>query len=297
MNFDPIESCILLGYRGSIAHNLYLPPDEPMGTDDVDTMGVCIAPLDCYFGLEKFEQVEIKPTQDDNTDQVIYDLRKFVRLLTNSNPNVLSFLWNKHDMYTKITGLGAVLLANRNLFATKAAYKAFAGYASAQLRKMDKGAPQGYMGSKRKRIVEEYGYDTKNASHCIRLLKMCIEFMATGEFNVWRAHDRDELLGIKQGKWTLEEIRAYAEDLFSQAKIARDNSTLPDVVDRDAVNDLLVRIYKEHFRIGQIQTIGPWCGPPVLGADKYKRYACGTTPEEFNKLYLNQVPEDPDSDD
>ena len=72
------ENVILLGYRGSIAHNMYITPDKPEGTDDIDVMGVCIPPNSSLYGLDRFEQKEcIK----DEYDSVVYELRKFVRLL------------------------------------------------------------------------------------------------------------------------------------------------------------------------------------------------------------------------
>lgn len=52
------EGTILLGYRGSIAHGMYLPSDHPNSIDDKDLLGVCVAPLDYYLGLQRFEQRE-----------------------------------------------------------------------------------------------------------------------------------------------------------------------------------------------------------------------------------------------
>ena len=49
------------------------------------------------------------------------------------------------------------------------------------------------MGEKRKAIVRKYQYDVKNAAHLIRLLRMGIEFLETGELRVFRAMDAEEL--------------------------------------------------------------------------------------------------------
>ena len=77
-----------------------------------------------------------------------------------------------------------------------------------------KGENLGYMGDKRKKLVLQFGYDTKNAAHLIRLLKMCKEFLNTGVMNVDRSRDQEELLGIKKGGWKLEDVKQYASDLF-----------------------------------------------------------------------------------
>jgi hypothetical protein len=99
-----------------------------------------------------------------------------------------------------------------------------------------------YMGEKRKGLVRKHGYDTKNASHLIRLLLMCGEFLRTGQMQVYREHDAELLRAIKRGEWTLEAVKVRAEELFAKAKAARDASPLPDEPDRKAVNELLVDI-------------------------------------------------------
>jgi len=109
-----------------------------------------------------------------------------------------------------------------------------------------KGENIGYMGDKRKQLVLRHGYDSKNAAHLIRLLRMCKEFLATGEMTVLRP-DAVELLEIKRGAWPLEQVKRHAESLFEECKAARDASTLPNEPDRAAVNKLLFQILKEHI--------------------------------------------------
>jgi hypothetical protein len=102
---------------------------------------------------------------------------------------------------------------------------------------------QGYMGEKRKRLVKRHGYDTKNASHLIRLLRMAVGFLQTGEMEVYRP-DAAELIDIKQGKWPLERVKAHAEELFAQAKTAKEWSRLPKTPDVDAIDSLTI---ESHF--------------------------------------------------
>lgn len=99
-----------------------------------------------------------------------------------------------------------------------------------------------YMGAKRRQLVEKYGYDAKNASHLIRLLRMGIEFLNEGVIYVERTHDKDELLEIKQGKWELKRVKELADDLFEQAKIAYDASKLPDSPDKGEISDLCTKV-------------------------------------------------------
>ena len=40
---------ILVAYRGSIAHGMFVPSTDPHSIDDRDVMAVCIPPVDYYF--------------------------------------------------------------------------------------------------------------------------------------------------------------------------------------------------------------------------------------------------------
>lgn len=107
-----------------------------------------------------------------------------------------------------------------------------------------KGENIGYMGDKRKQLVLRDGYDSKNAAHLIRLLRMCKEFMATGEMVVDRP-DAEELLAIKAGKWKLDDVKRLSDDLFAECKHARDISPLPSEPDRDGAERVLIDIVRE----------------------------------------------------
>ena len=104
-------------------------------------------------------------------------------------------------------------------------------------RKLHRKFFSGYMGEKRKALVREFSYDVKNAAHLIRLLRMGIEFLETGVLQVLRP-DAEELITIKQGKWTLEQVKEEAERLFARFKNL--DSPLPEDVDSDAINQLLI---------------------------------------------------------
>lgn len=109
-----------------------------------------------------------------------------------------------------------------------------------------KGENLGYMGDKRKQLVLEHGYDSKNAAHLIRLLRMCVEFFRTGEMNVKRP-DAAELIDIKRGKWKLEDVKALAAELFADARVAKDGATMTDGPDYAGSERLLVRLISEHL--------------------------------------------------
>jgi len=64
----------------------------------------------------------------------------------------------------------------------------------------------------RSALEEAHGYDTKHAMHLVRLLRMGAEALETGVVNVRRA-DAEELLAIRNGKWTYNEVVQYADHM------------------------------------------------------------------------------------
>lgn len=252
--FDLMKHAVIIGKRGSEAHGTYVPPTgedgKPLahGIDDRDIMGICVPPIDYYFGLKQWEG---KDAINDCWDVVLYSFQKFTRLLCEQNPNVLALLWLRPEDYLHLSEEGVELIKRRDLFRSKnRAYKSFLGYASGQMHRMthtDGNKYSGYMGAKRKALVDKYGYDTKNAAHLIRLLKMGIEYLSTGELTPYRSQDAAEIINIKLGRWPLEEVNKYAEDLFAKAKDAMDKSPMPEHPDLEAINNLVAGLTDDFF--------------------------------------------------
>ena len=287
---------IYLGWRGSIAHGMYVRSEDPDSIDDKDLMGVYVNPVEHYLG---FGRKEVREQWEGPYDCVFYELRKFTSLLLNCNPNVLSLLWLKENSVIYSHRLGNKLRENRNIFVTKKAYHSFSGYAHDQFKRMTHmnqevlkdlatrkadllsqecsetegydiqlpaGASpeliskrdqyneirsryyQGYMGDKRRRLVERFGYDTKNAAHLIRLLRMGIEFLTEGTLHVVR-EDKQELMAIKQGLWSLDKVKVEAERLFQLAQEAYVRSTLPSEPDAARAEQLVVEIVSDYHKL------------------------------------------------
>ncbi len=242
------EWCILSAYRGSIAHGMYVLASSPTSVDDKDIMAICVPSREYYLGLGEYGSRGTVEVKQGAWDIVIYEVRKMIRMLLEGNPNVLSLLWVAPRHHVTVTAAGKLLLRSRGLFVGRHVYHSFVGYAESQFKRMTHLAFEGYMGQKRKRLVERFGYDTKNAAHLIRLLRMGIEFLNDGELRVTRP-DAAELLAIKQGQWTLKRVQAEANQLFAQAKRAYQRSTLPEAPQREQVNKLCVQIIQTAWDI------------------------------------------------
>ncbi len=237
---------ILEGFRGSQAHGTYIPSDNPNSVDDIDYMGIYVMPIDYYLGLDSYRhKYEVMESFVGNIDKVSYEIKKYISLVSVCNPNVLSMLYNRPQDYNILTPAGQMLIDNRDIFLSRRhIFDAFGGYARSQLRRMTHIKFEGYMGDKRKRLVEKYGYDCKNAGHCIRLLKLGIELLNTGILQVYRENDRQLLMDIKTGKCPLPEVQLMAEELFTELNNAFARSKLPIENDKKKINALLIEIIK-----------------------------------------------------
>jgi predicted nucleotidyltransferase len=240
------KKTILEGYCGSIAHNLHIPreADDVFGIDDIDIFNIYCFPIEYYLSLEGYYRA--KESDDSKTaemDIVGYEVRKAISLLAGCNPNMLTYLYLKPEHYQHISEGGKLLLERRDLFIGKKRIRdGFCGYAHSQLFRMRGGAYKGYMGEKRKKIVDKYGYDTKNAVTLVRLLRSGKELLDSGTLTVYREKDREELLEIKKGKYTLNQIQEIADREFKEIDNAYYKSKLPEENSKQKINELLVDI-------------------------------------------------------
>jgi len=96
--------------------------------------------------------------------------------------------------------------------------------------------------AKRHELEAKFGYDTKHAYHLVRLIRMCREILTTGKVIVKRP-DREELLAIRNGAWTYEQLIEFA-DKEDQAlnELYASSTVLPKLPDRDKLDALCIEI-------------------------------------------------------
>lgn len=98
--------------------------------------------------------------------------------------------------------------------------------------------------------TQEHGQkiDGKNMMHCMRLIRMAQEIGA-GKGVIVRRPDAEELLSIRRGEVDLSKLIEMADEAISEMDSIFDNSDLPDKVNQNLVNDLLIKIRKEFYQI------------------------------------------------
>lgn len=96
----------------------------------------------------------------------------------------------------------------------------------------------------RAELERQHGYDTKHAMHLIRLMRMGLEVLETGDLRV-RRDDADELSAIRDGAMSFDALLAAATGLQDSMEKAAATTRLPADVDREGVDDLLLALLRE----------------------------------------------------
>jgi len=131
MQFDVEKHTIYLTKHGSHAYGTNVP------TSDTDYKGVAVPPREYFHGYAfNFEQKEELVSKGQPHDKVIYDIRKFIGLAADCNPNIIEVLHTDTSDVITVTPSGEKMLAARDLFLSKKAKFTFSGYAHAQLKRI-----------------------------------------------------------------------------------------------------------------------------------------------------------------
>lgn len=136
MNRQEVEErTILLALTGSRGYALATE------ASDYDYRGVFIATKQYYLGFDQIEQKDKGWTEEEgkfsylSQDTCIYELKKFLQLSANNNPNILELLWFKD--YVHLTEVGEILTQSRQMFLSKKVKYSYSGYGYAQIKKLE----------------------------------------------------------------------------------------------------------------------------------------------------------------
>lgn len=98
----------------------------------------------------------------------------------------------------------------------------------------------------RSSLEAQFGYDTKHAGHLVRLMRMCREILRDGKVIV-RRPDAEELLAIRRGEWTYDQVIEHAEALDVECAELYKTSTLPKTADREAIDDIVISMTERYL--------------------------------------------------
>ncbi|MBD1899865.1 nucleotidyltransferase domain-containing protein [Trichocoleus sp. DQ-A3] len=136
MNRQEVEArTILIALTGSRGYGLATE------TSDYDYRGIFVATKPYYLGFSQIEQKDRGWTEEPGEfsyltkDTCIYELKKFLELSADNNPNILELLWFKD--YVLLTEVGNTLRRYKQMFLSKKVKHTYAGYGYAQIKKLE----------------------------------------------------------------------------------------------------------------------------------------------------------------
>ncbi len=92
-----------------------------------------------------------------------------------------------------------------------------------------------------------HNFDAKNVSHCFRLLYMGLEIAKTGEVHVNRRDiDAEFLRDIRNHKYDYDTLMKQLVGKKEELEEAIANSTIPDSINREHINNLLLDIRRKY---------------------------------------------------
>lgn len=251
------DNCTFLTIMGSICYGV------AEDYSDFDLYGFCIPPkkdvfpyTDKLYGFDQvsiFEQYQQHKIFDQDAlggkgreyDFSIFSIVKYFKLCSEGNPNMIDSLFVNQECILHSTKVSEMVRDNRKLFLSKLMWPKFKGYSYAQLHKAKGKNPE--EGSKRQKLREKYGFDTKYLYHVVRLLSEIEQIMEYGELDLQEKGRREHMKAIRRGEVSEDEIRKWASEKESQLERLYEKTELPKKPDLEKIKQILLNCLEEHY--------------------------------------------------
>lgn len=189
---------------------------------DVDRRGIYLPPADLQWSLYGVpEQLE-----NEEAQECYWELQKFLGLALKANPNILECLFTPLVEYA--TEIADAILERRSIFLSKLVFQTYNGYVISQFKKLEQDL----------RATGDIRW--KHAMHLIRLLLQGVSVLQQGHVPVHIAEHRSDLLAIRDGLRSWDEVNRWRLDLHREFESAFLHTALPDVPDYAEANRLLL---------------------------------------------------------
>jgi len=190
---------------------------------DTDRRGIYLPPAQLHWSLYGIpEQLENKDTQE-----CYWELQKFLILALKANPTVLECLYT--PLVETATPLAEELLAMRSMFVSQLVYQTYNSYVMSQFKKMEQD------------IRTKGEVKWKHVMHLIRLLLSGITVLKKGFVPVRVEEHRQQLLAIRRGEVSWEEVNALRLSLHQEFDTAFAATDLPERPDYERANAFLLK--------------------------------------------------------
>lgn len=255
------DRAILMAEVGSGAHGMAIE-----GRDDTDMMGVYMACPEHLLGLAGYEGKLVARTAAEgarsnagDTDLTMYELRRYLALACAGNPSITMLLYVAPSMNSS---WGVRLRGLRDQIVSMHTVYRFAGYLREQKARfiastplLDSVVPREKIPRmnrvpKRPELVERYGYDTKYASHALRLAFQGLQ-LATSQVLTYPmpSHQLTHVMEVKRGYVSALEALNMIEDVEAGLTNAIGRCSLRDRPNFGVVNAAAVDMYRSFWSI------------------------------------------------
>jgi predicted nucleotidyltransferase len=189
---------------------------------DLDRRGFYLPPADLQWSLYGVpEQLE-----QPGVEECYWEFAKFIQLALKANPNVLECLYS--PLVEHVEPIGQRVIDLRHIFLSKMIYQTYNRYVMSQFKTMSR------------KLESGQHIKQKHAMHLIRLLLNGIAILNDGFVPVNVTEHRDQLLAIRDGLLSWQEINAWRDQLHAEFDRAFELSSLPERPDYSAANALLI---------------------------------------------------------
>jgi predicted nucleotidyltransferase len=189
---------------------------------DVDYRGIYLPPAERHWSLGGVPELIENP----GTEEVYWELQKFLVLALKANPNVLECLYT--PLVEHATPLARELLDLRGIFLSRLVYQTYNGYVMSQFKKLEQD------------LRARGAIKWKHAMHLVRLLLSGITVLRDGFVPLRVEGHRDRLLAVRRGEVTWDEVNAWRLRLHQEFDAAYATTKLPERPDVDAANRFLI---------------------------------------------------------
>ena len=191
---------------------------------DTDRRGIYVPPAGLHWSLYGVpEQLENDPSQE-----VYWEVQKFLVLALKANPNVLECLFT--PLVEMVTPLAEELLAMRTIFLSRMVYQTYNGYVMSQFKRMQA-------------HIRNHGeVKWKHVMHLIRLLISGTTVLQEGFVPVRVEVYRERLLAVKRGEIPWEDVDRWRQSLHEKFNEAFQHTSLPERPDYEMANRFLIKV-------------------------------------------------------
>jgi uncharacterized protein len=191
-------------------------------SSDVDRRGFYLPPADLEWSLAGVpEQLE------SESEEVYWELEKFLRLALKANPNALECLYS--PLVEHSTPIADELLAMRHIFLSQHVHRTYNAYVLSQFKKLEQD------------LRNQGQFRWKHVMHLIRLLLSGVMVLHDGFVPLRVDQHRDRLLAIRRGEVPWAEVEQWRLALHRDLDGALAATKLPEHPDYQRANQFLIR--------------------------------------------------------